>query len=158
MIFVTVGTTRFDDLVRHLDDYAQVLVEDVVCQIGHGSYAPRHCSYFRFSPSLDDYMRRARLVVSHGGLASITEALRRSKRVIGVSNPDRRDRHQDDLLATLEGGGHLLWCRSLQDLASCIDRVAMMDFVAYHDPPCHIHWVIDDFLHPQAGPSARRRG
>src|SRR4051794_7327968 len=98
MIFVTVGTTDFDDLVERMDDLAPALDEEVICQIGIGRYIPRHCQYFRFAASLDDCLRPARLVVSHGGLGTVMEVVRLGKPLVGVSNPDRRDLHQDDIL------------------------------------------------------------
>src|SRR5947209_11093294 len=54
MIFVTVGTTDFDALVRRIDELAPSLGEEVLCQIGKGSYLPRNCRYFRYAPSLDE--------------------------------------------------------------------------------------------------------
>ncbi len=149
MIFVTVGTTDFDDLVRHMDELAPTLGEEVICQIGRGSYLPQHCQFFRFAPSLDDYLQRSRLVVSHGGLGSVMEALRLGKPLIGVSNPDRSDHHQDDVLSTLETGNYILWCRSLRDLATCINRAHETTLTAYIEPPCHIPTVVDQFLHSE---------
>ena len=156
MIFVTVGTTDFDDLVRRMDALAPALGEEVVCQIGRGAYTPRHCRYFRFAPSLGDSLQQARLVVSHGGLGSLVEVLRLGKPLVGVGNPDRSDLHQNDLLSTLEAGNYLLWCRSLDDLAASIARAATASFATYTDPPCSIHLVIDDFL--QRRGTTRRAG
>jgi beta-1,4-N-acetylglucosaminyltransferase len=76
MIFTTVGTTDFDALVRRMDELLPSLGEAAICQIGKGSYIPRHSQYFRFEPSLIDYIRDARIVVSHGGQGSIMEVLR----------------------------------------------------------------------------------
>ena len=98
MIFVTVGTTAFDALVRRMDELVPDLGEQVICQIGSGSYTPRQCDSLRFAPSLLEFFQRARLVVSHGGQGSIMEAVGSGKPLVGVSNPDRIDRHQDDIL------------------------------------------------------------
>ncbi len=146
MIFVTVGTTDFDALAARMDELTPLLNEEVVIQIGRGAYLPRYAASFRFAPSLDDYYRRARLVVSHGGLGTLIEVLRLGKPLIGVSNPDRFDLHQEDLLAELERGGYLLWCRDLGHLAHDIERISAMHFRPYEEPPCHIHAVIADFL------------
>jgi UDP-N-acetylglucosamine transferase subunit ALG13 len=146
MIFVTVGTTDFDALASCMDELAARLGEEVIIQTGRGSYKPRRAQHFRFAPSLEDYYRRARLVVSHGGLGTLVEVLRLGKPLIGVSNPDRFDLHQNDLLGELEQGGYLLWCRDLASLAGDIERIAAMQFHRYDAPPCSIHLAVADFL------------
>src|SRR5207244_11017292 len=50
MIFVTVGTTAFDALVRRMDELVPVLDEEVICQIGIGSYTPRQRASARLPP------------------------------------------------------------------------------------------------------------
>lgn len=146
MIFVTVGTTDFDALAARMDELAPSLREDVLIQTGRGAYVPQHAQHFRFAPSLDSYYQQARLVVSHGGLGTLIEVLRLGKPVIGVSNPDRFDLHQNDLLGELEQGKYLLWCRDLASLGQDIERISSMQFRRYEDPPCSIHLAIADFL------------
>jgi len=146
MIFVTVGTTDFDALIARMDELAPGLNEEVVIQTGRGGYTPRNARRFDFAPSLDDYYRKARLVVSHGGLGTMVEVMRLGKPLIGVSNPDRFDLHQNDLLGELERGGYLLWCHDLASLGDDIRRVAAMQFRRYDEPPCSIHLAITDFL------------
>jgi UDP-N-acetylglucosamine transferase subunit ALG13 len=158
MIFVTVGTTDFDALVQRMDELASGLRDPVVCQVGAGAYLPRSCHYFRFAPSLANYIRAARLVVSHGGLGCITEVARLGKALVGVSNLDRRDHHQDEFLNKFEADNHLIWCRSLDELGDAIERASSTTFAPYAEPPCVIHSVIDDFLFAQRPGAVRRRG
>ena len=99
MIFVTVGTTDFDDLVRALDERAGELDDELVIQYGHGKYVPRNCEAFRFASSLDPYYEKADIVVSHGGLCTVMEACRKGLKLVGMANPDRFDDHQADILA-----------------------------------------------------------
>ncbi|MBM3189967.1 MAG: hypothetical protein FJZ90_14750 [Chloroflexi bacterium] len=142
MIFVTVGTTDFDDLVRQMDALAPSLGEEVVAQIGRGVYIPTHCESFRFAPSLDPYYDRARVVVAHGGLGTLIEVLQRGIKLIGVSNPDRYDRHQEDILRALSARDHLLWCQDVSDLAEALTEIDARAFRPYATPPCHIAEVI----------------
>ena len=146
MVFVTVGTTEFDALVRAMDDLAPRLGEPVVMQIGRGIYEPRHGEFFRFAPSLSSYYQSVDLVVAHGGLGTTTEVLSLGKRLVGVSNPDRYDRHQEDLLGAMDAAGHLLWCRDLADLGQAIAEARRRTFVRYEPPSCTIHEVIAEYL------------
>jgi beta-1,4-N-acetylglucosaminyltransferase len=156
MLFVTVGTTDFDLLIQSLDELAPRLHEDVVCQIGRGHYVPRHCRHFRFAPSLADEITRARVVVSHGGQGSILEAVKAGKPLVAVSNPDRRDHHQDDILARFAELNLLIWCRSVSEVRLAIEQASRTRFAAYVEPDCAIHTVIDDFL-TRSESTARRR-
>ena len=151
MIFGTVGSTEFDDLVERIDALAPALDEPVTCQIGLGRYVPRHCEHFRFAPSLEDFFRAARLVVGHGGLGTAMDVVRLGKPFVGVSNPDRPDAHQDEILETLQAGGHIVWCRSLDDLAESIARAGQLTFPAYVEPDCRIPAVIERFLYAGSG-------
>ena len=146
MIFVTVGTTDFDALVRHVDELAPSLGREVVAQIGRGEYLPTNMEWFRFAPSLDPYFGRAEVVVSHGGLGTIIEVLQRGVKLIGVSNPDRYDLHQEDILRALSDRGHMVWCRRLDDLAQAIERIRDQEFTPYQSPPCRISEVIREHL------------
>lgn len=146
MIFVTVGTTDFDALVAEMDRIAPSLGEEVVAQIGRGRYEPANLRWFRTAPSLEPYYRQADLVVSHGGLGTVIEVASVGKPLVALSNPDRYDRHQDDLLGYMERQGHLLWCRDLARLEADVRRARTMAFRPYVAPPTRIHEVIREYL------------
>jgi UDP-N-acetylglucosamine transferase subunit ALG13 len=150
MILVLVGTTDFDPLVQAMDELAPRLHEDVIAQIGRGSYVPRNMMCFRFASSLESHYLHADLVVAHGGLGTIVEVLQLGLRLIGVSNPDRYDLHQEDLLRTLAGRGHLIWCRSIGELPGAILEARRRTFRPYRHPRCGIAAHIRTFLEPDA--------
>jgi beta-1,4-N-acetylglucosaminyltransferase len=146
MIFVTVGSTDFDALVARMDELASHLGIEVVMQIGLGEYTPDNVRYFRFAPSLDSYYDQADIIVGHGGLGTIVEALERGKKLICVVNPTTYDRHQEHLLRMFATQNHLLWCRDLEQLGEAIQQAQERQFSAYQPPECHIHEVIAEYL------------
>lgn len=154
MIFVTVGTTDFDRLVEAADRLAAASDEEVVIQIGHGRYEPQHARWFRFAESLAPYYEQASLVIAHGGFGTVTEVLRCGLPLVGVSNPDRYDRHQDQILQAFEEAGHLVWCRDLVDLPAAVERARSAALVPYRPPESHIHQVVQAFLEQ----TAQRKG
>jgi UDP-N-acetylglucosamine transferase subunit ALG13 len=145
-IFVTVGSTDFDLLVRAVDALAPSLPSKGVMQIGHGEYTPAHWPYFRFAPSLEPYYDQASLVIAHGGLATTMEVLSRGLPLVGVSNHDRFDNHQDDLLTAMEGEGYLVWCRNLDKLGQAIETALTAPRKPYELGECEIHTHIHRFL------------
>ncbi len=146
MIFVTVGSTDFDALIAEMDELAPRLADEVVMQIGLGQYTPRHGSFFRFAPSLDAHYDQADIVVAHGGLGTIVEALEREKKLICVVNPTTYDRHQEHLLSLFSAQNNLLWCKDLAHLEEAIQQAKTMQFSRYQPPECHIHEVIARYL------------
>lgn len=160
MIFVTVGSTDFDALVRAADALCApggLLAGRVVeMQIGEGAYLPAHATYFRFAPSLEPYFERAELVIAHGGLGTAVEAIGQGRRLLAVANPDRYDHHQDDLLGALAEAGNLLWCNDIGKLEEYVRAALAFEPTPYVCPPCSIQDVIADYL--RAGRRAASEG
>lgn len=98
MIFCTVGTHEdpFDRLVRALDELPGD--EEVVIQSGYSTWAARRASCVKMMPfgDVQDHMRRARVVVTHGGPASIMQALALGKVPIVVPRQSAFGEHVDD--------------------------------------------------------------
>lgn len=158
MIFVTVGTTEFDGLIREMDRIAPMLREPVVMQIGHGAVRPVHAAeWFPYAPSLEPYYRSARLVVSHGGLGTVLEVLKVGGRLVGVSNHQLYDRHQDDLLAAFSKERHLVWCRDLSQLPEALDAASAATFHPYTSPSCTLPQEISTLLDEAPRASRRQR-
>ena len=153
-ILTTVGSGDFDDLVRAMDRLAPTLLaagDTVRMQIGEGQYVPQNAAYFRFAPSLEPYIGEADLVVAHGGLGVTVEVLRHGKRLVSVSNPDRYDAHQGDLLGELSRRGHLIWCQDLVHLANANAAARVADIVAYYEEPGTLAQTILSYLVPGWG-------
>jgi UDP-N-acetylglucosamine transferase subunit ALG13 len=145
-IFVTVGSTDFDNLIQAVDYAALSDHLSGIMQIGKGQYIPIHMPYFRFAPSLEPYYRKTTIAVSHGGLATTMEILKKGLPLISVSNPDRYDNHQIDLLTTMEKEGYLIWCRQLEQIQPLIKEALARNFRRYVAPDCKIHIYINEYL------------
>ncbi|KAF6134595.1 hypothetical protein GIB67_025710 [Kingdonia uniflora] len=147
VVFVTVGTTCFDALVKAVDNpivkqqlsakgYSHLLI-----QIGRGSYIPIKSEgedgclvvdYFTFSSSIADNIRSASLVISHAGSGSIFETVRLGKPLIVVVNEDLMDNHQSELAEELAERKHLL-CARPQTLYQTISDMNLDSLTPY--PP-----------------------
>ncbi|KAF5812204.1 putative N-acetylglucosaminyldiphosphodolichol N-acetylglucosaminyltransferase [Helianthus annuus] len=149
IVFVTVGTTSFDSLVKTVDSdqVKEALLEKgythLVIQMGRGSYIPKKSSggedgslvvdYFTFSSSIADYLRSASLVISHAGSGSIFETLRLAKPLIVVVNEDLMDNHQSELAEELAERKHL-FCGRPQTLCEVIKSSLNVDIIVPYEP------------------------
>jgi UDP-N-acetylglucosamine transferase subunit ALG13 len=98
MIFCTVGTHEdpFDRLLRALDTLPGV--EPVLIQSGYSTYVPTRCTAEAMMPfaRIQASMRAARIVITHGGPASIMQALAHGKVPIVVPRQSAFGEHVDD--------------------------------------------------------------
>ena len=157
-IFVTVGSTDFDALIRAADNLGPSLQSQGAMQIGHGQYIPVNMPYFRFAPSLAPYYDQASLVIAHGGLGTTMEVLRRGLPLVSVSNPDRYDNHQEELLSAMAEEGYLIECRQLDELERAIEMAQITPLRHYQPPECHIHRAIEGFLSAAVHQKLWKRG
>jgi UDP-N-acetylglucosamine transferase subunit ALG13 len=96
VILVAVGTFvhGFDALVAAADSAAAALGLDGFAQIGGSHVEPRHLAWARFVPpeELAERIRVASVVVCHGGMGLIGEAMRAGKPVLVVPRRGRPTR------------------------------------------------------------------
>ncbi|RDX64828.1 UDP-N-acetylglucosamine transferase subunit ALG13-like protein [Mucuna pruriens] len=144
VVFVTVGTTSFDALVKAVDsnNVKQALFAKgythLLIQMGRGFYLPTKSEgdgllavdYFTFSSSIADHLRSASLVISHAGSGSIFETLRLGKPLIVVVNEDLMDNHQSELAEELADRKHL-YCASPQTLHQTIADMDLSSLFHY---------------------------
>ncbi|KAA0709351.1 UDP-N-acetylglucosamine transferase subunit ALG13 -like protein [Triplophysa tibetana] len=122
-VFVTVGTTSFDELIVTLtsNECVKALIDrgytDMVLQVGRGSVVPgpEICSgltlqVFRFKDSISEDIRQADLIISHAGAGSCLEALGANKPLLVVVNDKLMDNHQLELAKQLQADSHLIYC------------------------------------------------
>ncbi len=150
IIFVTVGNGKFDALVKEIDLLKSTgkIKEDIVIQLGHGTYKPKNCRWFAFDSDLDKYYQDADLVISHGGPGCIFENLRAGRRLIGIPNRQRTDpNHQVEYLkAIAQESRGLIYCDRVQDLKETLEKANIHKFERYSPPACKIGEIIDHFL------------
>ncbi|GAB0195224.1 putative bifunctional UDP-N-acetylglucosamine transferase and deubiquitinase ALG13 [Grus japonensis] len=135
-VFVTVGTTSFDDLIATVCSPAALQVlqnrgyEKLVLQVGRGALKPAlHSSpplaveAFRFKDSLAEDLRRADLVISHAGAGSCLETLEKGKPLIVVTNEKLMNNHQLELAKQLDRDGHVFCC----NCSTLVETLQSMD-------------------------------
>lgn len=145
MILVTVGTASFDPLIMKMDTLVGdgEISESVVAQIGRGLYIPKHIRYFRFIRSLQKAYSLATVVVSTGGAGTTMECVTTGKKLVVIENPTLAEGHQAQLLGEMERRGHLVWCKDLNSLSSCINAVRKMSLTPFRSDPPRIHKLIE---------------
>jgi len=123
-ILVTVGTTRFDTLIRFIDQTLEGSLIEFTFQISDGNYKPVNFPYFSFSDDIETYYRESDLVICHAGAGTIFKLLEIRKKVIIVPNTERIDNHQLDIANFMERNGYAITIRDFKLLPIAIEGIS----------------------------------
>jgi UDP-N-acetylglucosamine transferase subunit ALG13 len=77
---------------------AGILEEEIIMQIGFSTYEPRYCKWKKFYTyeEMNDYVKQARVVITHGGPSSFIMPLQYGKVPIVVPREKRYGEHVND--------------------------------------------------------------
>lgn len=102
MIFVTVGTHEqpFNRLIEYVDNLKRdgVITEDVIMQTGFSTYEPKYCKWSKLLSykEMEQNVRDAHIVITHGGPASFIMPLQIGKTPIVVPRQHQFNEHVND--------------------------------------------------------------
>lgn len=143
-VFVTVGTTSFDELIETITSSETLEAlksrgyENLILQVGRGKILPSSenrpqitLEAFRFKDSIAEDMRRADLIISHAGAGSCLEALGAGKPLLVVVNDKLMNNHQLELARQLHSDSHLLYCTcsTLTETLRSMDISVLLPFI-----------------------------
>jgi beta-1,4-N-acetylglucosaminyltransferase len=141
-VFVTVGTTEFNQLVEQVcSDEISMQLKSLGCKslkIQHGrGPAPNvdqldgvTATCFDLKPSITDDIQNADLVISHAGAGSCIEVLRAHKPLLVVINESLMDNHQLELAEKLQEENYLLYT-TVDQLPERLKEISTHKFKKY---------------------------
>lgn len=98
MIFVTLGSQKFqfNRLLKAVDELQTD--EEIFAQIGYSDYEPQNYSYKDFldREEFAAWEKKADIVITHGGTGAIIGAVKKGKKVIAVPRLKKYGEHVDD--------------------------------------------------------------
>ena len=98
MVFITLGSQKFqfNRLLKAVDEL--MLDEEVFAQIGYSDYKPVNYAYKEFLDRDEflEIMGRADIVITHGGTGAIIGAVKKGKKVIAIPRLAKYGEHVDD--------------------------------------------------------------
>lgn len=156
MIFVTLGTQKFqlNRLLQRLDSGIEegLITDEIVAQIGCSDYIPRRFQSVAFleKDAFEDYIKKADIVITHGGVGSVMTALQNQKPVIIFPRlaeyREHVDNHQSEIARAFAQKGYALLCGETDDLPRLIAAARDFTPVPYRSETGRIIQIIEDFL------------
>ena len=134
MILVTCGTQQ-QQFTRLFEYVEQLNIDDeVIMQLGHTQFNTRHQSY-DFSTSFEEDIKRANIIITHGGVGTIMNGLLNNKKVIVVPRLSKYNEHVDDhqleITNKLTNLGYIYSANSFEELKKLIDNIDQLSFKPY---------------------------
>ena len=131
MILVTLGT-QHQEFTRLLDYIEEIKIKDeIIVQAGYTKYKSKKMKIFDFIDydKMNEYVKKADLIITHGGTGSITGPLKEGKKVIACARlakyGEHVDDHQTEIVDVFSDEGYIL---KLDDLIKKIKTFKPKEF------------------------------
>ncbi|KAI8970341.1 N-acetylglucosaminyldiphosphodolichol N-acetylglucosaminyltransferase Alg13 [Mycotypha africana] len=149
-LFVTVGSTGFDELIREttspafLDLAYEIGLKAIVYQYGSSreAFNDNIACYegklidivgYDYKPSITEDMEKSDIVISHAGAGTILQALRlKHTKLIMVVNASLMNNHQLELAEAIESQRYAVLSEP-RDLLKTLKHVNSMNFTPFND-------------------------
>lgn len=130
MILVTLGTqdkpfTRLLDAIQKAINDG-IIKEEVIVQAGHTKYESSNMKIFDLIPAdeFDQLVKKCRILITHGGVGSITTGLKASKIVIAAARlskyKEHTNDHQKQIIREFVDAGYLVELKDFNQLGKTL--------------------------------------
>lgn len=134
MILVLLGTQNnsFERLLRKINDCIEknIITDRVIVQAGYTKFVSDKMEIFDFIPldKMDELLNKADLIITHGGVGSITSALKLGKKVVAVSRlqefNEHVNNHQIQVIDAFDANGYLKGTHNVDDLEEILQNIS----------------------------------
>lgn len=114
MILVKLGT-QHQEFKRLLDYIEKSNINDeIIVQSGYTKYKSKKMKIYEFISydKMQEYTKKSKFIITHGGTGSIVESLQMGKRVIACARKkkynEHADDHQEEIVDALAEDGYIL--------------------------------------------------
>jgi len=137
MILVTVGTQ--DKEFRRLFIEVERLIENgrikekVVAQVGNTKFVSKYDKDimevidFTLPSQMQDLIKEASFIISHGGVATIVEAVNQGKKILAIPRlkeyKEHVNNHQLQIIENFDKNGYIIGLHGVDELESALKRI-----------------------------------
>lgn len=156
MILVTLGTQdkEFSRILKEIDRLIEkkVINDSVIVQAGFTKYKSKNMEIFDYisNKELERFMKQADLLITHGGVGSITLGLKYKKKIIAIARrqelKEHTNNHQTQILNAFYNAGYILKLDSEKDLEDSLKKLKSFKPRKYVSNANLIMNTVDDFI------------
>lgn len=133
MIFVILGTQdkSFIRLLEEIDKQVEKgnIKGKIIVQAGHTEYKSKNMKIFDLIPmkKFNKYIEDSDYIITHGGVGSILDAIKKDKRVIAVPRlkeyGEHENDHQKQIINKFSEEKYILGCNSVEELEKQLRKI-----------------------------------
>jgi beta-1,4-N-acetylglucosaminyltransferase len=136
---VTVGTTKFENLIKSIDteEFYKLLdnhkFTKLIIQKGFGEYIPSKFKNIKLLNlqvqveqliyNFDVIIKNSDYIISHGGAGNVLEALQNKNKLFVVVNDLLMDNHQVELAESLSKDNYVFYIKNCQDVIKDVKNI-----------------------------------
>ncbi|MBR3250062.1 MAG: hypothetical protein IKF83_05180 [Clostridia bacterium] len=156
MILVLLGTQNnsFHRLLEEIDNNIKNgnIQDEVIVQAGFTKYNSKNMQIFDMLPKneFDELIKKADLVITHGGVGSIMSAIKMGKKVIAVPRLKKYEEHVNDhqleIISTFKKQGLIIGINDVKQLPKALKEAKSIQPKHISKGTNKIVQIIDDFI------------
>lgn len=133
MIFVILGTQdkQFVRLLKEIEALIEdgVITKQVIVQAGATKYKSKRMELHKMisMEAFLNYIEKSDYIITHGGVGSILDAMRKNKKIIAVPRLKAYGEHENDhqiqIIEKFTQGNYIIGCHDVKDLKNAIQRI-----------------------------------
>ena len=141
MVLITVGTQKqeFNRMFELVRQSKELKKEELIVQRGYTKCNnSKRIKAFDFIPleQMEEYISKADIIISHGGVGTIFSAIKKGKKVIAIPRLEKYGEHINDhqieICEELEKEGYILYYKDgIDDLDKLINKLKTTQFKKY---------------------------
>ncbi len=156
MILVLLGTQNnsfhrlLEEIQKNIDDGN--IKEKVVVQAGYTKFESKDMTIYNQLPKeqLQELIKEADLIITHGGVGSIISSITNGKKVIAVPRlqkyKEHVNDHQLDIINSFNESGYIIGIHGVEELKEALKKVPDFEPKEYVQNTGNIIKIIKDFI------------
>ena len=156
MVFVVLGTNDkdFSRLLKAIDYEIEngTIKDEVIVQSGKTKYKTDRMKVIDFL-SMDEfnqYIDKADYIITHGGVGTILDSLKKDKKIIAVPRLKKYKEHVNDhqiqIISEFEKDGYLLGVEDLNELGTAIKKIKKFKPKKFHSNQKRFIKLLDNYI------------
>lgn len=156
MILVMLGTqdNSFERLLKEIEHLIEtgIIQEEVIVQAGNTKFESNKMKIIDFvsQKELEEYINKASYIITHGGVGSITEALKQNKKIIAVprkkEHKEHVNNHQMQIVENFDKQGYIIGIQDIEELEKEIKIIPNFKPNKYKTNTQNIIKIIENFI------------